>query len=58
MRHKCEIRNKPFMYDGRCSKLSKEKIKENLDKGMPYVIRQKMPKIGGKVEQFLNLAIK
>ncbi len=46
MRHKCEIRNKPFMYDGRCSKLSKEKIKENLDKGMPYVIRQKMPKIG------------
>lgn len=46
MRKKCELRNKPFMYDGRCSKLSKEKIQENLDKGMPYVIRQKMPKIG------------
>lgn len=41
-----ESRNKPFMYDGRCSKLSKEKIEENLAKGMPYVIRQKMPKIG------------
>ncbi len=41
-----ESRNKPFMYDGRCSKLSKEKIKENLAKGMPYVIRQKMPKVG------------
>ncbi len=46
MRHKCEMRNKPFMYDGRCSKLSKDKIKENLEKGMPYVIRQKMPKVG------------
>ena len=41
-----ESRNKPFMYDGRCSKLSKEKIEENLAKGMPYVIRQKMPKVG------------
>ena len=41
-----ESRNKPFMYDGRCSKLSKEKIAENLAKGMPYVIRQKMPKVG------------
>lgn len=46
MRKKCEMRNKPFMYDGRCSKLSKEKIKEYLDSGKPYVIRQKMPKIG------------
>ena len=46
MRKKCELRNKPFMYDGRCSKLSKEKIKEYLDSGKPYVIRQKMPKIG------------
>lgn len=41
-----ESRNKPFMYDGRCSKLSKEKIEENLAKGMSYVIRQKMPKVG------------
>ena len=46
MRKKCELRNKPFMYDGRCSKLSKEKIKEFLDSGKPYVIRQKMPKVG------------
>ena len=38
--------NKPFLYDGRCSKLGKEKIEENLKNGMPYVIRQKMPKSG------------
>jgi len=36
----------PFLYDGRCSKLSKEEIKEKLASGIPYVIRQKMPKEG------------
>ncbi len=46
MRQKCALRNKPFAYDGRCSKLSAEKIQENLAKGIPYVIRQKMPKTG------------
>lgn len=30
-------------YDGHCRSLTKEQIKENLDKGIPYVIRQKMP---------------
>lgn len=46
MRQHASMRNKPFVYDGRCSKLSQEKIKENLDNGVPYVIRQKMPKVG------------
>ncbi len=46
MREKANLRHKPFLYDGRCSKLSKEKIEENLKNGVPYVIRQKMPKIG------------
>ncbi len=46
MRKKASLRNKPFVYDGRCSKLSHEKIEENLKNGVPYVIRQKMPKTG------------
>lgn len=39
-------KKKPFLYDGRCSKLSKEEIDEKLKLGVPYVIRQKMPKYG------------
>lgn len=35
------------MYDGHCKSLSKEEIKEKLDAGVPYVIRQNIPK-GGK----------
>lgn len=46
MREKANMRKKPFLYDGRCSKLGKEKVEENLAKGIPYVIRQKMPKFG------------
>ncbi len=46
MRERANARKKPFLYDGRCSKLSKETIEENLKKGVPYVIRQKMPKTG------------
>lgn len=30
-------------YDGRCSRLTAEEIKANLDSGKPYVIRQKIP---------------
>ena len=33
-------------YDGHCRNLSKEEIEENLKKGVPYVIRQKMPLTG------------
>jgi len=36
----------PTKYDGLCSKLSKEEIQAKLDAGVPYVIRQKMPKTG------------
>ncbi|MDE6284605.1 MAG: glutamate--tRNA ligase, partial [Bacilli bacterium] len=46
MRERANARKRPFLYDGRCSKLSKEKIEENLKNGVPYVIRQKMPKTG------------
>ncbi len=33
-------------YDGHCRDLSPEEVQANLDAGMPYVIRQKMPKEG------------
>lgn len=35
------------MYDGHCKSLSEEEIKEKLEAGVPYVIRQNIPK-GGK----------
>lgn len=41
--------NIPPMYDGHCSHLSEEKIRENIANGAPYVIRQKMPKEGTTV---------
>lgn len=34
------------MYDRHCRYLSEEEIKENLEKGIPYVIRQKIPTEG------------
>lgn len=33
-------------YDGHCARLSKEEIEEKLAAGVPYVIRQKIPKRG------------
>ncbi|MBQ3847589.1 MAG: glutamate--tRNA ligase [Clostridia bacterium] len=33
-------------YDGHCRDLSKEEVEKNLAAGMPYVIRQKMPREG------------
>ena len=53
MRKRVEARKRPFVYDGRCSRLSKEKIAENLANGIPYVIRQKMPKTGVTVVEDL-----
>jgi glutamyl-tRNA synthetase len=39
--------DKPFAkYDGRCSRLSPEEIQAKLDAGVPYVIRQKIPREG------------
>ena len=45
-RHIAEMNHIPFLYDGRCSRLSKEEVEEKLASGIPYVIRQKMPKEG------------
>ena len=36
----------PPHYDGHCRNLSAEQIAQNLAAGMPYVIRQKMPRTG------------
>ncbi|MEG1931745.1 MAG: glutamate--tRNA ligase, partial [Pygmaiobacter sp.] len=33
-------------YDGHCRTLSAEQIQKNIDAGIPYVIRQKMPRTG------------
>lgn len=49
MRKLADERKVPFMYDGRCSKLSKEEIDEKLRNNEPYVIRQLMPKEGVSV---------
>ncbi len=38
--------NIPPKYDGHCRNLSEEEIQKKLDAGIPYVIRQKMPKEG------------
>ena len=46
MRERANARHKPFLYDGRCSRLTKEMVKEKLDSGASFVIRQKMPKEG------------
>lgn len=36
----------PPMYDGECAKLSKEEVEEKLKSGVPYVIRQRIPRTG------------
>ncbi len=38
--------NVPPKYDGHCARLSKEEIEEKLASGVPYVIRQKIPRRG------------
>ena len=45
-REECEKHGRAYSYDGKCSRLLKEEIQEKLDNGVPYVIRQKMPKYG------------
>jgi len=39
-----EAKKVAFMYDGRCRELSPEQIQQNLDKGLPYVIRFEVPR--------------
>ncbi len=46
LRQKQAVMKVPTKYDGLCSKLSKEEIEEKIKAGVPYVIRQKMPKYG------------
>lgn len=43
-RKDAEARKVAFMYDGRCRGLSPDKISENLDRGVPYVIRFGVPR--------------
>ena len=38
-----EVSKQPTKYDGHCKALSKDEIKEKIDSGVPYVIRQKIP---------------
>lgn len=49
-------RNKlPYRYSGKCSHLSKEEIKENLEEGKPYVIRVKLPRKGSiKIDDLIR----
>lgn len=48
-------RKKPFLYNGKCSKLSKEEVAEKIKNGEKYVIRQKMPKEGiTKIEDLIH----
>lgn len=46
LRSSCEEKNETFMYDRHCLTLSKTEIDEKLKSGVPYVIRQKMPREG------------
>lgn len=49
LREEAELEKRAFQYDGHCQHLTKEQIEENLKQGIPYVIRQKMPKEGSTV---------
>ncbi|MDD2480735.1 MAG: glutamate--tRNA ligase [Lutispora sp.] len=46
LRSQSEAMKTPHRYDKHCLGLSKEEIREKLDKGEPYVIRQNNPKTG------------
>ena len=46
LRHIQEASKIPTKYDGYCRNLSKEEVEEKLKSGIPYVIRQKVPKTG------------
>lgn len=46
LRAEAEANNRTFMYDRHCLGLSPAEIEEKLKSGVPYVIRQKMPREG------------
>jgi glutamyl-tRNA synthetase len=43
-RKEAEAKKIAFQYDGRCRDLSSEKINENLARGLPYVLRFRVPR--------------
>lgn len=49
LREVASLNKQAFMYDGHCRNLTKEEALEKLAKGVPYVIRQAMPKTGETV---------
>ena len=49
VRKEQEALKKPTQYDRKCRKLTKEQVKENLEKGLPYVIRHAIPLEGETV---------
>ena len=49
LRSVAKLNGQAFMYDGHCKNLTKEEIEEKLVEGIPYVIRQAMPKEGETV---------
>lgn len=46
LRAEAEAKNQTFMYDRHCLNLSRAETEEKLKSGVPYVIRQKMPREG------------
>ena len=46
VRKQCEITKTDPKYDGYCRNLSPKEVQKNLERGKPFVIRQKMPKTG------------
>ena len=46
VRANCEAKKMPPMYDGHCRNLPENEIKDLIESGAPYVVRQKMPKNG------------
>lgn len=49
-----ESKGKPYLYDGKCSHLTKEEIEKNLKNGIPYVIRLKTP---AKIVEFNDMIL-
>jgi glutamyl-tRNA synthetase len=51
-RREAEAKKVAFMYDGRCRDLSPEQIDANLQNGLPFVIRFRVPREPGSVVTF------
>jgi len=46
LREEAHRKKETFKYDGHCKSLTKEEIKAKLERGEPYVIRQRIPEYG------------